>query len=235
MLTRVVGATQSRSTAVTEGMYPMNAPAALARTLHGTVALAVLAGIGLELSAAIAGGAGIAPTHAERFVRLFSYFTIDANLLVGGVSALLAFRPGHDGALFRALRLTGVLSIAVTGIVFHTLLTGLRELTPSGQVANFLLHTVTPVVTVAGWLLVGPRPRIDGGTIGRAVLLPLAWIVYTFVRGAFAGWYPYPFMNVDQLGLGRAVLNSAGVAVMFLVLAFGMRLLERRLPRAPAG
>lgn len=209
---------------------------ALARVLHGVVALAALAGIGLELAAAISGGAGAAPTHVERFVRLFSYFTIDANILVGGVCALLAFRPLHDGPLFRTLRLTGVLSIAVTGIVFHTVLAGLRELTPSGQLANFLLHTVTPAVAVLGWLIAGPRPRIDPATIiGKAVLLPLAWIVYTFAPGAFVGWYPYPFMDVAALGFGQAAVNAAMVAVVFLVLAFGLRLLEKRLPAAPAG
>jgi hypothetical protein len=208
---------------------------ALARALHGVVALAALAGIGLELAAAISGGAGIAPTHLERFVRLFSYFTIDANILVGGVCALLAFRPMHDGPLFRALRLTAVLSIAVTGIVFHTVLAGLRELTPSGQLANFLLHTVTPAFAVLGWLIAGPRPRIDPDTIGKAVLLPLAWIVYTFTRGAFVDWYPYPFMDVAKLGFAQAAVNAAMVAVVFLVLAFGLRLLEKRLPSAPVG
>ncbi len=210
-------------------------PIALARFLHGAVALAAAGGIGLELSAAISGGPGIAPTHLERFVRLFSYFTIDSNLLVGGVCALLAFRPAHDGRLFRVLRLTAVLCIAVTGIVFHTVLTGLRELTPSGQLANFLLHTAAPVFTVLGWALVGPRPRTDRGTIGRAVLLPLAWIVYTFVRGAFVSWYPYPFMDVGQLGFARAALNSAAVAAVFIAMAISLRLLEKRLPAAPAG
>jgi hypothetical protein len=192
-------------------------------------------GIGLELSAAISGGPGIAPTHLERFVRLFSYFTIDSNLLIGGVCALLAFRPAYDGRLFRVLRLTAVLCIAVTGIVFHTVLTGLRELTPSGQLANVLLHTAAPVFAVLGWFLVGPRPRTGRGTIAWAVLLPLAWIAYTFVRGAFTGWYPYPFMDVGTLGLARAALNSAFVAAVFLVMAIGLRLLEKQLPAAPAG
>jgi hypothetical protein len=210
-------------------------PIALARFLHGVVALAAAGGIGLELSAAISGGPGIAPTHLERFVRLFSYFTIDSNLLVGGVCALLAFRPAHDGRLFRVLRLTAVLCIAVTGIVFHTVLTGLRELTPSGQLANVLLHTAAPVFAVLGWFLVGPRPRTGRGTIAWAVLLPLAWIAYTFVRGAFTGWYPYPFMDVGTLGLARAALNSAFVAAVFLVMAIGLRLLEKQLPAAPAG
>ena len=209
-------------------------PLALARVLHAVVALAAAGGVGLELATAIIDGPGLAPTQFERLVRLFSFFTIDSNLLIGGVCALLAFRPAHDGAVFRVLRLTAVLCIAVTGVVFHTVLTGLRELTPSGELANFLLHTVTPVGAVLGWLCVGPRPRTDRGTIARAMLLPLAWIAYTFVRGAFVDWYPYPFMDVTKIGLARAALNSAAVAVVFLALAFGLRRLEKRLPPAPA-
>jgi hypothetical protein len=209
-------------------------PLALARLLHAVVALAAAGGVGLELATAIIHGPGLAPTQFERLVRLFSYFTIDSNLLIGGVCALLVFRPAHDGRVFRVLRLTAVLCIAVTGVVFHTVLTGLRELTPSGELANFLLHTVTPLGAVLGWLLVGPRPRTDRGTIGRALLLPLAWIGYTFVRGAFVDWYPYPFMDVAKIGLARALLNSAAVAAVFLAMAFGLRWLEKQLPPAPA-
>lgn len=41
-------------------------------------------------------------------------------------------------------------------------------------------------------------------------------------------------MDVGGLGLGRAVLNSVVVAVIFLVVASGLRLLEKQLPPAPA-
>ncbi len=79
--------------------------ATLARFLHLLVAVLALGGFAIELVVALTGGAGLAPTHAERIVRLFSYFTIQSNLLIGGVSLALALDPRRDGPLFRVLRL----------------------------------------------------------------------------------------------------------------------------------
>ena len=115
------------------------------------------------------------------------------------------------------------------------LLAGEADLTPSGALANLLLHTVSPVGAVVAWLLVGPRPRFDRRTVWWSVAYPLAWIGYTFVRGAAVHWYPYPFLDVATIGLGRALLNTAVVAVLFLALAGLAGLVDRRLPAGPRG
>ncbi len=204
-----------------------------ARVLHGLVALMVLAGVGTELVTALVDGPGLAGTMAERLTRLFSYFTIDSNLVVGVTSAMLAVRPDRDGAVFRVLRLIGVLCIAVTGIVYHLVLSGLRDLTPSGFFADLMLHTTVPLVAVLAWLLVGPRPRVPWSTVWWAVAPPLGWIAYTFARGAVVDWYPYPFLDVTEVGYPTALVNTAIVAVVFLALAAGAHVLDRVLPPAP--
>lgn len=204
--------------------------ATLARFLHLLVAVLALGGFGIELVVALTGGAGLAPTHAERIVRLFSYFTIQSNLLIGGVSLALALDPRRDGPVFRVLRLDALLCIAVTGIVYNTVLRGLVELTGAGMVSNVMLHVLAPVFAVVAWLLVGPRPRVTGPTVWWSVVYPIAWLVYTFVRGAVTGWYPYPFLDVTELGYAGAVTNSAVVAVVFLLLAWGVRWADGRLP-----
>ena len=174
---------------------------AAARVLHALVALAALTGVAMELVIALVDGPGTAPSQAERLVRLFSYFTIQSNLLVG--------------------------------IVYNTVLRGLAELSAAGQVSNLLLHLLAPVLAVGAWLLVGPRPRVDAATVWWSVVYPLAWIAYTFVRGAVVDWYPYPFLDVGELGLGRALVNTAVVAVVFLALAWVVRLVDARLHPAP--
>ncbi|GIG27571.1 Pr6Pr family membrane protein [Cellulomonas marina] len=206
-----------------------------ARALHLVVALVALTGVAIELVTALVEGPGTAPTHPERVVRLFSYFTILSNVLTGLVHTRLAVRPDHDGRVFRVLHLDALLCIAVTGIVYHAVLAGLRELTPSGALADLLLHTVAPVGAVLTWALVGPRPRTSTRTVPLAVVPPLLWIGWTFLHGTWDGWYPYPFLDVAELGLGRALLNTGAVAVVFLLLAGGVRLLERVLPAAPRG
>jgi hypothetical protein len=199
------------------------------RVLHALLALASLAGVALELTRALQDGPGDAGTTTERLVRLFSYFTIQSNLLVAAASGLIAARPLRTGRVRSVLHLDALLCIGVTGVVYHAVLAeDGAALTPSGDLANFLLHTVAPVGAWVVWLLVGPRPRFAGATVLWSVGYPLVWIAYTFARGAVTGWYPYPF-----LGLATAARNTALVAVAFLVLAALVRLLERVLPAAP--
>nr|BFF19115.1 Pr6Pr family membrane protein [Promicromonospora thailandica] len=200
------------------------------RALHLLVGLAALTGVVMELVVAVTDGPGLAPTHAERLVRLFSYFTIQSNLLIAGVSFALAGDPRRDGPVFRVLRLDALLCIAVTGIVYNTVLRGLTPLAGAGPVANTLLHGVAPVAAVVVWLLAGPRPRVSSRTVWWSVAYPVAWLVWTFVRGAVTGWYPYPFLDVTELGLAGALVNAALVAVVFLVLAWGVRWADGRLP-----
>ena len=204
--------------------------ATLARSLHLLVALFAIGGFAIELVVAITSGPGIAPTHAERIVRLFSYFTIQSNLLIGGVSLALALDPRRDGPLFRVLRLDALLCIAVTGIVYNTVLRGIVELTGAGLVSNTMLHLLAPVFAVVVWLWAGPRPRVDARAVWWSVVYPSAWLGYTFLRGAVTGWYPYPFLDVHVLGYAGALTNATLVAVVFLALAWGVRWADGRLP-----
>ncbi|MFD6449017.1 Pr6Pr family membrane protein [Promicromonospora sp. NPDC060204] len=204
--------------------------AGLARFLHLLVAVLALGGFAIEFVIALTSGPGLAPTHAERMVRFFSYFTIQSNLLIGGTSLALALDPRRDGPVFRVLRLDGLLCIAVTGIVYNTVLRGLEMVGGAGPVPNTMLHVLAPLFAVVVWVWVGPRPRVTAATVWWSVVYPVAWLVYTFVRGAVTGWYPYPFLDADELGWARALINAGGVAVVFLVLAWGVRWADGRLP-----
>ncbi|SDB96551.1 hypothetical protein SAMN05216410_1177 [Sanguibacter gelidistatuariae] len=203
----------------------------LSRVWNALVAALVVVAVLMELSTALVDGPGIAGSMLERLIRLFSYFTIQSNVLIGVACALLVWRPQLDGAAFRVLRLVAVLCITVTGIVYNTVLRGNgADLAPAGAFSNALLHVAVPVLAVAGWLLFGPRPRVDRLTTGLVVLYPLAWVAYTFVRGAIVDWYPYPFLDVGEIGYGRALLHTGIVAVVFLVLAALAGLVDRSLP-----
>ena len=200
----------------------------LARILYGIVAAAAFTGILMETVTALT-----SDDPGFKLVNVFSFFTIQSNLLAGIAAVFLVQRPDRRGRVFEVLFLDALLCIAVTGIVFHVALSGLRDLTAAGAFSNFLLHTLVPVGFVVAWLLVGPRPRFSVATVGWSVLYPLAWIAYTFARGAVTDWYPYPFLNVSVIGWADALLRTGVVAVVFLVLAFAALGLERVLPAAP--
>ncbi|GAA0579236.1 Pr6Pr family membrane protein [Kribbella sandramycini] len=193
-------------------------------------AVAVAAGIVIQLAVTANGAGGFFPDNPERVLNVFAYFTIQSNLLLGLTALLLALRPDRpQSTVFRTLRLNGVLCIAVTGIVYHAVLAGLDDPAGWAWVANFLLHTAAPLLGVLGWLAFGPRGATDWRIVRWSIVFPLLWLGFTLVRGAFVGFYPYPFVNVTEHGYGQVLLNCLLVAVLFLALAAGATVLDRRI------
>ena len=50
-------------------------------------------------------------------------------------------------------------------------------------------------------------------------VIPIAWIIYTLVRGAFVHQYPYDFVNVTVLGYQQVCINIVAIlcgALVFL-------------------
>lgn len=204
------------------------------RIWHGVLAVVVAAALLLQLVLTATGGqdvnsgaAGTSVPLATRLVRLFSYFTVQSNILILAGLIMLAIHPLRDDRFWRVLRLDGLLGIVITGLVFALVLS--KQVHPVGlaAVANAGLHYIAPWASLAGWLLFGPRPRIDVRTIALAFVWPVAWIVYTFVHGALSHWYPYPFLDVGQLGFGVVLRNTAFVVVLAAVLIAALKLLER--------
>lgn len=199
-------------------------------------AAVVLASFAVQLALVVAGGtdvnAGATTQHlglGARLVNLFSYFTIESNLLVLGVAATLVVAPARDGGWWRVARLDAVLGIIVTGVVFAAVLEGRVHHEGISVWVNAGFHYFAPWWALAGWLLFGPRPRITWTTVGWAFAWPVAWIAYTLGRGAVTGWYPYPFLDVTRLGYATALRNTAVVLLAAAGITALLRLLDQRL------
>jgi hypothetical protein len=170
-----------------------------------------------------------APT-ANRLLRVFSFFTIQSNILSGITAAQLARTPNRDGRLWRALRLAALFGIAVTGIVYGTVLAKIHE--PHGwqeTSTNTVFHYIVPIMMVVSWLLFGPRRRIEGRTIGLAMLWPMTWFIYILIYGRITKWYPYPFVDVTTHGYPRVVVNGILVVAVLLVVTTLFWLGDQRL------
>jgi hypothetical protein len=171
---------------------------------------------------------------AGRVVRVFSFFTIQSNLLTGIAAATLALNPQRDGRAWRAVRLASLFGITVTGIVYSAVLADIHE--PHGfqeTFVNTLVHYVVPAMAVIGWLVFGPRPRITRDSFLLSLAFPALWILYTVIRGAFVHWYPYPFVDVDAHGYGVVAVNAALVLALLAAVAGAFAFGDKRLAAKP--
>ena len=204
----------------------------LGRLWFAGTALVVAIGLVVQLVATARLDRGFFDSRAGRIVNMFCFFTIQSNIIVLVTCALLAAGSARrpTGSTFWVLRLDGVICIAVTFVVFHVALADLHDLQGLAKTADFLLHTASPLLCVIGWLVFGPRGRTSWRTVRLAAIFPVAWLVFALVRGPLVGdYYPYPFLDVGAHGYPRVLLNCAVVAALFLGLAAGAHLLDRRL------
>jgi hypothetical protein len=202
----------------------------LTRTWWAVLFLVVAASLPVDFVLNIVHPADQATSIATRVVRFFSYFTTQSNLLVLAAVLPLVRDADHDGRGWRIVRLASLLGITVSGLVYVVVLAptdhpqGLQVWTNMGE------HYISPVLTVLGWLLFGPRPRIAAAVVGWALLWPVAWIGYTLAHGAASGWYPYDFLDVGTLGYAIALRNLAFVVLVALVFLLAFWLVDSRLP-----
>lgn len=210
---------------------------ARARTVHLVVAAVTWAAVLLQFVLVVQGSAILVeddpPGLGTRITRFFAYFTIQSNLLVAVVSTALAREPALDRPAWRVVRLAGLVGITVTGIVHFFLLRPLLDLDGADWVADKMLHMVVPVLALAAWAWVGPRPRFAVREAAYALCWPLAWLAWTLVVGRVDGWVPYPFLDADAEGWGAVAVVSVGIMVLFLLLFAVFGWLDRKLSPAP--
>lgn len=199
--------------------------AVIVRSWYATIAAAALAALIVQVVIAVH-APGSPPGHAvgtlaggplsTRIVRVFSFFTIQSNILAAIVAARLALGyPDSEGQVWRILRLMALIGITVTGVVYSTVLAGIHE--PKGweQVStNTVFHYLIPLMMVLGWLLFGPRARFDRSVVVLSLIWPVLWMGYTLAHGASSKWYPYPFVDAATHGYGRVLLNAVLVAIV---------------------
>jgi hypothetical protein len=154
-------------------------------------------------------------------VNVFSFFTIQSNILAALVLLGLELRPSPASRLAHRVRPGVVLYMAMTGVVYAVLLApASADVGLTAQWVDTIVHVVAPIVVVADWFLSPPaRPprRVD---IVRWMVFPVVWLAYSLVRGAVVDWYPYPFLDPRD-GIDRAAGSWWAVSLMTAVIAGG--------------
>ena len=162
-------------------------------------------------------------TVVETTIRFFSFFTILTNTIVAIYFTLIAFKKknGFVVAESKTGKLTAItVYITLVGLIYQIVLRQLWQPTGLQRVVDELLHTIIPILVIIFWYLYGDKAAPKYIHIPKWLIYPLTYLVYILIRGNFSGFYPYPFVNVNQLGLQKVLLNSAVLIVLFAVLSF---------------
>ncbi|HVV95477.1 MAG TPA: Pr6Pr family membrane protein [Hyphomicrobiales bacterium] len=165
--------------------------------------------------------------------NFFSYFTILSNILSAATLTAVALGGSTAWPARPKVATAVALYMTVTGLVYTFILAKLWN--PQGWlfVADAGLHYVMPVVYDLFWLAFVAKGALTLGRVPAWLIFPLLYGIYSLVRGPFVAWYPYPFIDVSQLGYGRVAANMAILLIAFLVLGAVFVALDRALGLVP--
>lgn len=164
-------------------------------------------------------------TYVEAVWRMFGYLTILTNILIAVCSTVVLLIPGSAVARFLA-RPGGLTALAfytiIVGLGYNILLRNHAPFTGLHRLADEGLHSAVPLLFTLYWLLYVAKDGLQARHSLLWMIYPLGYFIVAMARGSASGFYPYPFLNVTNLGYARVMLNAFMLLIGFFVIALSM-------------
>ncbi len=170
----------------------------------------------------------------ETIIRYFSFFTILTNILVTTCCTVLLLKGKSklNDFFSRAKILSAIaLYITIVGLVYNLILRFLWKPEGLQLLVDELLHTVIPLSFIFFWMFFVAKAKLQWKDIFPWLLYPFGYIIYVLIRGAFSGFYPYPFIDVTKLGYNKVFLNSGLLVIVFVIFSLLFVTVDRFLKR----
>jgi hypothetical protein len=161
-------------------------------------------------------------TFTGAFIQILSYYTIQTNLLIAIALTAFLWKPGSAWGRFfsRTTVLTAIaVYITIVGLIYAFVLKGIWQ--PEGlfKLADNLLHTVSPVMFVLLWLIFVRKEKIKWNQLFSWAIFPFLYLIYSLIRGAITGDYPYNFINAALISYQQIAINAVLVLLLFLFIS----------------
>lgn len=165
----------------------------------------------------------------ETIIRFFSFFTILTNALVAVYFTNQIFKLNR---LSRAGTLTAItVYITIVGAVYQVLLRHIWQPAGLQKIIDELLHTINPILMILFWYLFEEKTLVKYRQIISWLVYPVVYLIYILIRGNFSGFYPYPFINVTEIGLSKTLINSGALLLFFAATAFILVFLGKQISK----
>ena len=157
---------------------------------------------------------------AETLFVYFGFFTVWANILIALAFSVPLFNQDKKLSDFftRPAVRTALASYTImTSAVYYILIVpywnpqGFTWVTATG------LHAVMPALYIIDWLFFAEKRPIFYKHLPYWLIFPTVYGVTSIIRGLLTNVYPYPFLNVAELGIGAVLFNMFGLVAVFAV------------------
>ena len=156
----------------------------------------------------------------ESTIQFFSYFTILTNLFVTiyCTNQLLKPKEKNTSILNKPETLTALMVfILIVGLVYHVVLKPIWNPEGIQMILSEICHTIIPLGTLVLWIISDNKKTIELKRLLKWLLYPIIYIVFVLIRGNFSNFYPYPFLDVQTLGIAKVLTNSLFLLIIMLI------------------
>lgn len=164
--------------------------------------------------------------------NFFSFFTIQCNMLIAISCTCAAFLTDTVfGKFFTSLSTQTAIAlyIFIVALVYNTVLRGLVELSGWNIFLDTMLHVVNPILYLLYWGFMRAKGNLEYRNGLYWVIFPLAYLIYSLIRGAIVHWYPYPFLDADKSGYTQVGINVAVMIAVFFIAGIILIAITRKL------
>ena len=175
-----------------------------------------------------------------RPAEYFAYFSIQGTMICAVVLAVTGVRALQglpETKLLHLVRLSTTVYVVVISVVYNALLRGgAGDIRDAGYnwpvVPNEIIHVWGPIVMLLDWLLVAGFSSVRLRAAFWVVVYPVAWILFSVIRGIAHGWWAYWFLDpTDKGGVTGMLEYIFGIAALMIGLGFVLSLFARALKR----
>ncbi|MEO6452991.1 MAG: Pr6Pr family membrane protein [Ginsengibacter sp.] len=159
---------------------------------------------------------------SETTIRFFSFFTILTNSIVAIYFTIVIFKikNGFAAIIDKPGTLTAItVYITIVGLVYQVVLRHLWHPAGLQMIIDELLHTLIPIMVIIYWYLYENKLSVTYAQIPKWLVYPLTYLTYILIRGKISNFYPYPFVNVENLGLLKVLITSVLLIALFIGLS----------------
>jgi len=158
-------------------------------------------------------------------LRFFAFFTIDTNIIVALCFTFIFLGNKYRlGRFFsKASTVTAItVYITIVGIVYNVILRSTWDPQGMQKTVDELLHTVIPALFIVFWLIFVPIEQLKWKSAFPWLIYPILYMTYAIIHGAITKFYPYPFVDVNDLGYTKTLLNAGGILLVIFLLSLAL-------------
>ena len=160
----------------------------------------------------------------------FRMFTTLSNLAVAifyftyVVSEIRKPNSAINSIKFKYFKFLITMSIMLTGLVAHFMLKGLfDEMDYIVKASLVLLHYVVPIATFLDWLILDIKGQTTKLMPLFSAIFPIVYVIVSLISAQYIsgeGKYPYPFLDVDTLGIKVVLINIVLLSIAYFVVGY---------------